>query len=495
MSDDNKPKKDLRARLGRTISPNTPGAAPIAAPKLSGGSSAATGGLAPMPRPASKFPPAAAARPASAAPRAVAPLAAAPLGATPAAAPAGAPAASLTPPPIATSNPLGAPASKNPFGPPSVAAPPFGAPAAAKAATKSEAPKAKPADPFAAAAQMPAQQNEVRLVIDDKAVSDAEIGRKSGGRGLLAVSVGLVVGAALGIGAYSTNSQNVLYNHILADAKEVHDSVRQASEVLDQQNQRIQAIATAAGASPPTINYEAIEALKSVEVPFSQGQFSHTNYNLFRGGGEQGNTVDNLFRYYNNILVLWQKFDRLNALARERDRPQLEADAGATFAEWQRTQGEPTRAGIDQGAAMMAEIASGMYGVVPQRTEAGVRGRLVFVQSLPNQAADEPLTRVMARATRAGRASEINVFDQDTDITDSPNGVILVPGSESAGVLSEQVGPFRRFATEVREIGNLMEETREIQTALMESLNQIAALEPRFAIGGGSAGEASTGHE
>ncbi len=279
---DPKPKKDLRARLGKTISPTTPGAPPIAAPGAVPGISAPTA-------------PAAASDPGVLAPP---PIAAPP----------------IAPPPIA------APASI--FGS-DIAPPPFAQPAAA-------APKRPsiPADPFAAA-QVPSGPQEVRLVIDEKPVNDSEVGRAQRGKLFAIAAVCILVGTALGWGGGSMNGRRGLYNITVRDGHDIFNVVNAASHTVEEAQQKVNACVEAAagqGGQPSRVDYASIEALRGLENPLSAGAFARKNYNAFQPG-----TVDDLFSYYNNVQQLWTLFQHLeNSTLPEARRAELDRTATAT---------------------------------------------------------------------------------------------------------------------------------------------------------------------
>jgi hypothetical protein len=408
MSDDKK-KKDLRARLGRTISPNTPGAAPIAAPAVG----------------------------AAAAPKApVAP----PVGG-------GAPAIA---PPIAA--PIAAPGPKLPFGGPEVAPPPFAQPKAAPARAKA------PADPFAAGPAAAAGPQEVRLVIDDKPVDEGEVGKRRRGRNALLLGIGLLVGTALGLGAGSTNSRNVLYNVTVRDGHEIYATVNEASTHVLEAQREIDEVVTAAAGSPghpPSVDYDSIRALQAIELPIHAGAFARKNYGAFNPG-----TVDDLFSYYNNVQELWRMFEHLAAT----------------------TLPDTRRAELDRTAAAAGEAATSLYGVVPQDHDGEVRGSIVFVELPPEPAeGQEASTKLTARSRRGGPGVQLDFFTVETEIGSSPTHVMLVDGAQSAGVLSEQLGAFRSFVSDIREIKTLMDQTVEIQGRLTTSLGEIARLQEVFA--------------
>ncbi len=394
MSDDKKPKKDLRARLGRTISPNTPGAPPIATSLGGMGGDAAT--AEPIPSP-------------------------------------------VVAPPVAAPSVGGLP-----FGGPNIAPPPFAQPSAP--------PPAKgPVDPFAAVPAAAGPQ-EIRLVFDDKLVQDAEVGRKQRGRNFILVLLGLALGAGLGFGFGSMNSRRQLFNATVRDGDAIYATVNDASSQVLSAQQKIDRLierAAGQGGQQAGVDYDAIRELQALPLPISAGAFANKNYGAFNPA-----TVNDLFAYYNNVQLIWERIGRLAAT----------------------TLSDARRAELDRTAQAAADSATAMYGVVPVVTEEGVRGSLVFLEPGSTE------NKVTARPRRGGQGRELDVFVSGTTLSGSPSHVMLVDGAQSAGVLSEQLGAFRSYVNEIRELKTLMDQTIEIQGRLTTALGEIAALEEGFAL-------------
>jgi len=317
---DNKPKKDLRARLGRTITPNTPGAPAITPP-----------GAAP-----------------AAAEGAEAPAAAAAGGAAP----------PIAAPPIAAPAilaPIAAPA-KLPFGGPDIAPPPFAQPKAA------EEPKAKPkppADPFAAGPAA-AGPKEVRLVIDEKPVDDSETGRQSRGRSLIVASICLVLGAVIGGGFVSVHERNITYNLSVRDGRAIYNTVNDASARVLEAQQLVDRIAQAAARTDGTraVDYASITTLRAMENPMPAQNFSRRSYWRFAAG-----TVDDLFHYHNNLQRIWESIERL---------------ANTALPEARRAELDRTASGVDERAnATFGAVLS----LAPEEAGGGVIGQLAFLEA------------------------------------------------------------------------------------------------------------------
>jgi len=271
MSDQpNNPKKlkDLKARLGRTITPSTPKEG---------------GGIAPPPN----------------------------LGE-----------GEIAPPPPG----IGAPSTTPPAGvsPKGIVAPPM---IQQQREAEARRKKAAAADPFASGSGEPVHQ-AVKIVIDDSAVDHAEVGRQQSFRNLLIISGGLVVGLMLGYLAGSMMGNRRTYNVTVQDGQAIYQTVRDASAVVEDVQVKVQAVASAAGGAagrPPRVDYETITALRALEKPFEAHAFSRRNYNAF-----SPETVDLLFQYLDHVNQVWDQIRRLsNSVAGESRRATLDEAATA----------------------------------------------------------------------------------------------------------------------------------------------------------------------
>ncbi len=266
-----KKKRDLKARLGKTISPGGAKGGAVVPPPSGGG-------VVPPPSVGG-------------------------------AAPGG---GGVVPPPSIGGAPAGGGA---------VPAPPFG---------KKEEPKKKSADPFGPKSPAADGPREVRLVIDDKtAVDDKEVGRKKSGRNFILIAIGLVVGLLVGYGGGNMMSDRQLYNLAVRDGKDIYEAVRNASDVVTKAQRYVDTATSAARGGPgkqPSVDYEAIEGLRALEKPLDANAFARKRYGAF-----QPQTVDALFEYYNNVNLLWDHFERIaNRTLPEARRAALNDAAQAT---------------------------------------------------------------------------------------------------------------------------------------------------------------------
>ncbi|HHH28023.1 MAG TPA: hypothetical protein ENK57_06725 [Polyangiaceae bacterium] len=407
-----KKKRDLRARLGRTITPKTKGAgapapppgAPTPPPNLGGAEPAAPAAAA-QPKPKATPPP-----------------------------------AGITPPPAGVAKP---PAGIGGRPSPALAAPPF-AKAAAPAAP------AAPADPFAALPQSAEQQKVVKLEFDDKLVMDAEVGKKKTFTLAIVGAVALAAGLGLGFFGGSTYEYNKIFDKTIRDAQATYAAVNEASTTVNAAQRHMNAIVAAAAGNEsegtgPGVDYDSIEALRALTVPFELSAFTDKNYNALGS-----TTVNDLFQYAVNVGRIWREIRVLVA---------------STLAQSNREE-------LDRTAAATAEGASTRYGAVLTLADDGfVVGSLGYLAAAPE--GSEPGT-VLARATRNGRGRTLSVFADREDQTiesGAPAYVMLIDNAGSRGVLAEQTGAFGRFLNQLRTLKPLIDETIEIQGRLLTAIS------------------------
>lgn len=413
-------KRDLRARLGRTITPKTgKGDADVAPP-----------GAAEPEAPEAGAPPAAPAQAAAAAPAPQPPKP------KPKVTP---PPAGVTPPPVGVAAPppgLGVSPSVG------IAAPPFAQPAPA-------APSG-PADPFSAPAVV-AQEKVVRLEFDDRLVQDAEVGKTQTFKIAIVAAVVLVLGLGVGFFGGSTYENRKIFDRTVRDAQSVYAAVNQASSTINAAQRHVNTIVAAAAGNEsegraPAVDYDTITALRALEQPFDASAFTGKNYNAF-----SPDTVHDLFQYLMNVARLWGDFQALAAM----------------------TLAETAREELDRTAAETAQGASTMYGAVLTRNEDGVLvSSLAFVAPATGEGAEEG--QFLARATRTGRALTLRNFqaaEGEVIEAGTPAFFVLVDGASSRGVLAEQTGAFGRFLMELRRIKPLVDQTVEIQGRLLTSIS------------------------
>lgn len=324
-----------------------------------------------------------------------------------------------------------------------VAAPPFMQPT-----------PAQPPDPFASAA-VPAGPREVRIVVDEKPVEDAEVGRKKRLRNYILIAAGIVVGLVLGFGFGSTMGDRNTYALAVQDGKDIYAKVREASDTVNRAKRLVDQAVTAArggGGKAAAVDYEAIEQLRALKKPIDADAFSRKRYSAFNPG-----TVDALFQYYNNVQNIWERFTSLSA----------------------RTLGPQQRRLLDNAARAAGEMATQQTGCVPSVVEEQWFCGLVFVHP-PAEQTEAPPTKVMVSTTPTGRTFEKTIYTgaEDQNLTASPdNFVILTHTIRSVGVLGQPASAFAEYQRDLMQIKQLMDQTVEVQGRLETELGNIARLE------------------
>jgi hypothetical protein len=299
------------------------------------------------------------------------------------------------------------------------------------------------ADPFAAA-HPAAAAREVRLVIDDKAVSDSEVGRGRSVVVMVAALAAAIAGIAVGWFVGSTWRERQLYDLVLADAKEVYKTASEAAPKVEQAQKLVdQALKAAAPAPGKTVevDFKALEELRKLEKPFPADAFSRKHYRAFGAA-----TVDALFTYYNNTNLLWAKFATISA----------------------KSLSPTAREGLTRAAKNAGELASTEFGCVPFKDGDAFGCGLVSV----NRSPEGKLTVV----TRGGTYPKEAYAGQDLSSKTS-DYVISVDKGRSNEILGAQTNQFQSYARDLMEAKTLADQTVEIQGRLIQQLGDIAKLQ------------------
>jgi hypothetical protein len=424
-----KPRRDLRARLGKTITPKTGGGAPegedpAAAPSVASAAAPAAEGDAPV---------------------AVAAPVAAP---TPTPAPRAVKAS--TPAPMLSGGIAAPPAAIGAAPIPNVgiAAPPFARQVAAP--IQQEA----PSDPFAA---QRVEQKVVRIEFDDKPVADSEVGKA---RLWITVAVCVVIGAvALGIGFMGgqTVKERDIFDRTVRDAVEVHGHVNTARRTLETADQKVRQIVTQMApqndGTPAHVDRAGIEALRGLERPFRAQQFTDKNYNALGPA-----VVNDLFTYLMNVERLFQEFENLAALALP----------------------EANEREINEG--LQNNAAAQTYGAVLRRDDQGrlVAGLAFLEVGAPAEEGGQPT--ITARPVRTAQGIQVQIYagsgaGEDEDevvaapvITTTRQYAVLVDNQDSP-LLREIQGLSARYQQKLAEILALLRSTVEIQGRMLTAID------------------------
>jgi hypothetical protein len=300
-----------------------------------------------------------------------------------------------------------------------------------------------PLDPFAAAAPV-AGAREVRLVIDDKAVSDAEIGRKGAGKFMVAAIAAALVGIAVGWFVGTTARERQIYDLVLADAKDVYKSVNDATNTIERTQKLLEAALKAAAPAADKqveVDFKSIDELRKLSKPFPADVFSRKYYRAFGPA-----TVDALFTYYNNTNLLWAKITSLGAKALT-----------------------PTaKEGLTRSAKSAGDLALTDYGCIPFKADKEFGCGIVAV----TKGEDGKITA----NTRQG-SYEKKAFAGEDLGSKTSDYVIMIDKARSGDVLSGATNQFQNFARDLMEAKTLADQTVEMQGQLTKSLGNVVKLQ------------------
>jgi hypothetical protein len=315
-------------------------------------------------------------------------------------------------------------------------------------------------------------EKKVRLVIDDSAIKESEIGRKGGTRNTILVVIGLGLGLAAGLGVGSTGAERNQYNMAVRDGKDIYNRINEVSKTLEEANGYLKAAADASQGGPGKqahVDYKAIESLRSIKQPFSADEFSRRRYLAFSPA-----VVDALFAYYNNINLLWKKFEVIA----------------------NKTTGDRAHEALDKSAQAADSLLAADYGVVVSKSGDAFGGGVVIVRPKPvdpNAKKEEkpkgkgkdkekedntPLMLVSSRD--GGREVERKLYTGQDDFADkSGDYVLLVDKAHSMGTLGVAANLFGALRGDIVETQALMGKTMELKGQLVTELGKIATLPER----------------
>ena len=337
----------------------------------------------------------------------------------------------------------------------------------------SQVPAAPRVDPFAAASPATiAQGKRVTLVIDDSAVNQSEIGRRSLGKTIAVATVCILLGIAVGFGVGSTSADRKQFKMAVADGKAIYSRVQEVSKAVETANASLNQAVEASSGGPgkrATVDYSAIEQLVALKRPFSANEFHRR---LYRAFGD--NVVDDLFDYYNNINLLWDGFTSLGA----------------------KTAGAGRREALTKSATATDGLINTDYGMVLSKAGDQLAGGLVFLTIPPAQpeTADKPEKKggkgkkgskeaksegikVKVSSTQGGQEVERNLFTGQTDVGESPEKyAFLVDKVRSRTILGESANLFGKFRADLMELKARMDKTNEVQGRLIKNLGPIASM-------------------
>ena len=320
------------------------------------------------------------------------------------------------------------------------------------------APPGRAVSPFDVMPVAAVEDRKVRIVIDDTAVKDSEIGRHSNIRNGVLIGIGLLLGVVGGFGVGNTHSERTQYNLAVQDGKLIYGRISEVSKVLETARASTKTAVEASQGGPGKqahVDYKAVGDLVALEKPFSAGEFSRRRYLAF-----PTSVVDDLFEYYNNVNLLWGKFAALG----------------------NRTAGTAARDALDKSAQAGDQLVSQVYGMVVTKTDNAFVGGMVVVRPKAaegdkgKESKDEaPVVLVSSRA--GSREVERRVFVGQADFAEKPdNYVVVVDKARSMGLLGAGASLFGQLRADLVETQVLLDKTTEIQGRLIKELGKIAAL-------------------
>lgn len=378
-------------------------------------------------------------------------------------------------PPGASGRAPGAPA-PNPFAPtpsplqPGAAASNPAAPRPSRPAGQAGIPSGAPrVDPFAANAAAVPQQKKVTLVIDDSAVKESEIGRRSGARGLILVVIGVVVGVGVGFGIGNTADKRHQYSMAVQDGKDIYAKIQEVSKTVDSAKALVKQALDASSGGPgkkASADFSAIEQLVAMKRPFSANEFHRRLYRAFGDG-----VVDDLFDYYNNVNLAWDGFAALGA----------------------KTAGNARRDALAKSAAATDGLLSNEYGMVLSKSGDQFAGGIVFVTIPPQdpnaakeekepkgkkgkKGKDDEGVKVKVSSTQGGQEVERTLYSGQEIGESFEKFVFMVDKVRSRTILGESANVFGKYRADVVELNQRMEKATEVQGRLLKSLGGVASL-------------------
>ena len=291
---------------------------------------------------------------------------------------------------------------------------------------------------------------EVRLVIDEKPVDDAEVGRKARGRTLMVIAIGAVLGLGVGYGLASTLKDRSLYAAAAEDGRAVYQKVQGAANPLQEAQALLQKVKRAARAgqgNEPSVDFASIQALATLEEPFTASDFARKNYKAFNPG-----TVDKLFDFYNKVVLLWSRFSDLQTM----------------------TASEARRTAIESAAKAGAETATTDIGCLPLQQEEGESNQgfkcaLVFL----TQGGE---TGIQAHSSLSRPGHDVSLARSGSLGEDPSKTAILLDKDKSRSILGERAGEYSEFMREVATIEELLQKTTQARGELEQQLGSVATL-------------------
>jgi len=308
-------------------------------------------------------------------------------------------------------------------------------------------------------------------VIDDSAVKEDEIGRKSRGRTIALATICILVGLGAGFGIGNTTDQRKQFSAAVRDGKEIYAKVEEVSKSVDTAKELLKKAVDASTGGPgkkASADFASIEQLVALKRPFSANEFHRR---LYRAFGD--NVVDELFDYYNNVNLLWDGFTALGA----------------------KTAGQGRHDALNKSAAATDGLLNTDYGMVLSKTGEQLAGGLVFLTVPPQQPAapdakpekkgkggkkgakEAESIKVKVSSQQGGQEVERTLYTGQTDIAESPEKyAFVIDKVRSRSILGEAANLFAKFRGDLMDLQARMEKTTEVQGRLQKDLQPIVRL-------------------
>jgi hypothetical protein len=310
----------------------------------------------------------------------------------------------------------------------------------------------------------------VTLVIDDSAVKEDEIGRKTRGRVVAAAVVCGLLGVAAGFGVGNTADRRSQYKMAVHDGKEIYSKIQEVQKSVETAKDLLKKAVDASSGGPGKkagVDFGSIEQLVALKRPFSANEFHRR---LYRAFGD--NVVDELFDYYNNINLLWDGFTALGA----------------------KTAGPGRREALTKSAAATDGLLNTEYGFVLSKSGEAYSAGLVFVTIPPAAAAEAPAkpekkgkkksketaadgVKVKVSSSQGGQEVERTLFAGQGDVGEAfEKYAFMVDKVRSRTILGESANLFAKFRGDLMDLNGRMEKTTEVEGRLIKDLGPIAAM-------------------
>jgi hypothetical protein len=275
------------------------------------------------------------------------------------------------------------------------------------------------------------------------------------------VGIGLLLGIVAGFGVGSTGAERKQYNMAVSDGKDIYARIQETSKILDDAKAKLKEAVAATQGGPGKkahVDYKAIEGLVAMERPFGANEFSRRRYLAFPTA-----TVDDLFEYYNNMNLLWDKFILLGA----------------------KTAGQKKREALDKSAANADDLVAKQYGVVFTKSGDLLTSAIVLASPVEQKAGEEegpPMFNVAS--SEGGREVTRALYIGQEDFAEKyGNYVLPLDKGRSMGLIGGGMALFGELRGELVTTQGIMTRTVEVQGRLLKELGKVAALEEQSFLG------------